>query len=92
MRADCYDVFGCADRDAFRLGDLLDGPNCDFLYTMRNGIYAEHHYCFGTRRAIATFGNQGCLSGDPSAIGLNPTELGNAATILRAEHALGRPE
>ena len=91
-RAECYDVFGCSDRDAFRLGDLLDGPNCDFLYTMRNGVYAEHHYCFKTQRAIATFGNQGCVSGDAGAIGLNRVEVANAATILKAERALGCPE
>ena len=37
--ADCYDVFGCSDRNYFRAADLADGPNCDFLYTMRNAIY-----------------------------------------------------
>jgi hypothetical protein len=82
-RADCYDVFGCTNKDAFRAQDLASGPNCDFLYTMRNAIYAEHHYCFKTARAIATFGN---------ALGLNRMELANAATILRVEHAKGCPE
>ena len=91
-RADCYDVFGCTDKDAFRAQDLASGPNCDFLYTMRNAIYAEHHYCFKTQRAIATFGNQGCVSGDANAIGLNRIESANAATILRVEHAKGCPE
>ena len=91
-RADCYDVFGCTNKDVFRAQDLASGPNCDFLYTMRNAIYAEHHYCFKTARAIAVFGNQGCVSGDPNALGLNRIELGNAATILRVEHAKGCPE
>jgi hypothetical protein len=90
--ADCYDVFGCSNRDLFRLQDLTSGPNCEFLYTMRNTIYAEHHYCFKTPRAIATFGNAGCVSGDPNALRLNSVERSNAATILRAEHALGCPE
>ncbi len=44
--AECYDVFGCSDHDVFRLRDLESGPNCEFLYTMRNQIYADHRYCF----------------------------------------------
>lgn len=90
--ADCYDVFGCTDRDRFRVGDLKSGPNCEFLYVMRNGIYAQHGYCFQTPRGIATFGNAGCVSGDANALGLNATERANAATILQAEHAMGCPE
>lgn len=90
--ADCYDVFGCTDRSRFRFQDLTSGPNCEFLYVMRNGIYAQHGYCFHTPRAIATFGNRGCLSGDANALGLNAIELANATTILSAERALGCPE
>ena len=90
--AECYDVFGCTDRNLFKMGDLTSGPNCDFLYTMRNQIYAEHHYCFKTARAIATFGNQDCVSGNPNALSLNSAERANAATILKAERALGCPE
>lgn len=90
--ADCYDVFGCSDRDRFRMGDLTSGPTCEFLYTMRNAIYAQHHYCFQTPRAIAAFGNQGCVTSNANALGLNAVELGNAATILQAEHAMGCPE
>ena len=90
--AECYDVFGCTDRDRFRVGDLLSGPNCEFLYVMRNQIYAEHHYCFQTPRAIAAFGNQGCVSRNPNALGMSALELGNASTILQAEHAKGCPE
>ena len=74
------------------LQDLTSGPNCEFLYVMRNGIYAQHGYCFHTPRAIATFGNRGCLSGDANALGLNAIELANATTILSAERALGCPE
>ena len=91
-RADCYDVFGCSNRDAFQLGPLLDGPNCDFLYTMRNRIYAEHGYCFRTPRAIATLGNDNCHVADVGRLGLNRVEQGNAATILRAEHIKNCPE
>ncbi len=90
--ADCYDVFGCSNANRFRLGDLTSGPDCTFLYDMRNGIYAEHHYCFKTPRAIAAFGNAGCVSGNANAIGLNSTELYNASMILQAERVKGCPE
>ena len=90
--ADCYDVFGCSDRNAFRLHDLVSGPNCEFLYTIRNAIFAEHHFCFKSPRAITTFGNQGCVTADPNALGLNRIERANAATILKAERTLGCPE
>ncbi len=90
--AGCYDVFGCSGSDLFRFRDLVNGPNCEFLYTMRNQIYADHGYCFKTPRAISTFGNSGCVSGNPNALGLNAVERANAATILRAENALGCPE
>lgn len=90
--ADCYDVFGCTNRDRFRMWDLMNGPNCEFLYTMRNAIYAERHYCFQTPRGVATFGNQGCVSADLNALGLSALEKANAATILQAERSLGCPE
>ena len=89
--ADCYDVFGCTNRDRFALNDLLSGPNCDFLYTMRNAIYAEHHYCFRTARGISTFGNQGCVSSNVNQLGMSSLELANAGTILQAEKAKGCP-
>jgi hypothetical protein len=90
--ADCYDVFGCTDRARFRLSDLMSGPNCEFLYVMRNQIYAQHGYCFQTPRAIATFGNAGCVSSNANALGLSAIELANASTILQAEQAKGCPE
>ena len=90
--AECYEVFGCANANPFRLSDLLSGPNCDFLYTMRNQIYADHGYCFHTARAIATFGDANCVTGDANALPLNGYERANAAVILRAEHAKACPE
>lgn len=90
-QADCYDVFGCADRTYFRAADLADGPNCDFLYTMRNTIYKQHGYCFTTQRAIALFGNAGCLYDDVGQVPLNTYERANVATILSVERAEGCP-
>jgi hypothetical protein len=91
-KAACYDVFGCTERDRFRMSDLMSGPNCEFLYTMRNQIYADHGYCFKTARARATFGNAGCVTGDANALGLSGIERANAATILQAEKAKGCQE
>ncbi len=87
--ADCWDVFGCSDRNHFRFRDLVSGPNCDFLWQMRNGIYRENGYCFKTARAIAAFGNDGCRHTSESSLPMNRIERANVATIERAEKALG---
>ena len=90
-RADCYDVYGCTDTDRFRLQDLLDGPNCNFLWTMRNAIYKERGYCFRTQRGIRAFGNAGCRYDDVEAVPLSAIERGNVATIQRAERMKACP-
>src|ERR1700694_3595664 len=90
--ADCYEVFGCTDRNRFNFEQLANGPNCEFLYEMRNRIYAEHHYCFKTARAIATLGNEGCRYDDVNMVPLSGVERANAATILQVEHAKGCAE
>jgi hypothetical protein len=90
--AGCYDVFGCSDQARFKFEDLANGPNCDFLYTMRNQIYAERQYCFKTARAIATFGNENCRYADASRLPLNGVERENAAMILSVERAKGCAE
>ena len=91
-RADCYDVFGCSERDRFNFEQLANGPNCDFLYTMRNRIYQQHGYCFKTARAVATLGNQDCRTRDVNQLPLNAIERGNAALILRVEQTKGCQE
>ncbi len=87
--ADCYDVFGCSNRDRFAHSDLVSGPNCEFLWQMRNRIYAENGYCFKTARAIATFGNADCRWTSEAAVPMNRIERANVAAIKRAEGALG---
>jgi hypothetical protein len=89
--AECYDVFGCSDRNYFRVNDLMDGPNCDFLYTMRNSIYKERGYCFTTARAIQTFGNAGCRFDNVNEVPLNRFERANVAAIKSAEQAMNCP-
>ena len=87
--AGCYDGFGCANVSRFRMSDLMSGPNCEMLYSMRNAIFAEHGYCFRTARGRLTFGNQGCITSDLDALGLNPTERYNVGAIQKAERAKG---
>jgi YARHG domain len=89
--ADCYDLVGCDNKDSFSkhygdyLGSIADGPNCDFLYMMRNRIYQQHGYCFSTARAISALGNAGCTTKNQAAVPLSNIERANIATIQRAE-------
>jgi hypothetical protein len=93
--ADCYDLLGCTDHDAFsaHYSYLVarDGPTCDFLYVMRNTIYSQHGYCFKTARGIQEIGNQDCHIRDMAAVPLSQIERNNVATIQRAERARNCP-
>src|SRR5579871_766852 len=96
--ADCYDLVGCTDKNLFsnHYGYLAapepNGPNCDFLYMMRNRIYAQHGYCFKTARGISEIGNQGCYITNKAAVPLSHIEQLNIATIQRAERAKACPQ
>jgi hypothetical protein len=89
--ADCYDILGCTDKSAFSAHYsylvAADGPTCDFLYVMRNQIYAQHGYCFKTARGIKEIGNTDCSIQDMAAVPLSQIERNNVATIKRAEIA-----
>lgn len=91
--ADCYDFVGCTNQDDFNqhysdyLASSANGPTCDYLYQMRNRIYAEHGYCFTTPRGISEIGNQGCHIHDQAQVPLSNIERNNVAVILRAENA-----
>lgn len=94
-RADCYDVLGCTDRDDFSRGwrylaSVEDGPTCEFLWTMRNAVFAEHGYCFRTARGRAAFAGP-CRTSDVDALGLSRIERANVDTIARAERAKNCP-
>jgi hypothetical protein len=87
--AGCWDVVGCSDRDDFARGWAYlaspdEGPNCEFLWQMRNSIFAEHGYCFHTARGRAMFGGP-CRTGDTDALGLSRIERANIETIATAE-------
>jgi hypothetical protein len=93
--ADCYDVLGCTDRNLFsRHFDYLaaphpEGPNCEFLWGMRNGILAAHGYCFHTAQGRSHFSNEGCRYDDVESVPLTPVERSNIESIARAEHTKG---
>ena len=95
--ADCYDVVGCSDKNLFSknygyLSSPADGPSCDFLYMMRNRIYAQHGYCFSTARGISEIGNAGCHISNQSAVPLSNIERDNIATLEKAENAKSCPK
>lgn len=95
--AGCYDILGCTNKNDFSrhyndyLASSKSGPNCEFLWTMRNEIYAEHGYCFQTQRGRDAFGNANCRHTDQSKVPLNSIERANIATIARAERAKSCP-
>ena len=88
-RADCYDVFGCSDKNYFRAKDLMGGPNCEFLWEMRNNSFGQHGYCFHTQRAIQTIGNAGCMFANIDQVPLNRFERANVSTIRSVETSQG---
>ena len=90
-RADCYDVFGCSDENYFRAKDLVGGPNCEFLWEMRNNIFSQRGYCFHTQRAIQTIGNAGCKFADINQLSLNRFERANVSTIRSVQTSLHCP-
>ena len=91
-QAACYDDGGCSDKSLFdpkSLNDPVGGPNCEFLYEMRGEIFAEHHYCFKTAKALANWSNAGCVSSNTDTLGLNAFERKNVDMIFAAEKGKG---
>jgi hypothetical protein len=42
-----------------------EGDECVQLFIDRNQVYADAHYCFKTKDALAYFSNAGCIPGEP---------------------------
>jgi hypothetical protein len=59
-----------------------DGDQCVQLFIDRNKIYADAHYCFKTKEALAYFSNKGCIQGEPR---LTASQQRRVAEIQRAE-------
>ncbi len=63
--------------------------SCEDLWYQRNSIYKAAGYCFKTSRAIATFGNAGCLYDVEAALPLSPRARARIDSIVRQERYLG---
>jgi YARHG domain len=64
---------------------------CDQLWFGRNSIFKEAGYCFKTPRAIAAFGNAGCLYDEIDAVRLSTENQNFAEAIQRAERVKACP-
>jgi YARHG domain len=86
-----------AQRDGFQSDvtaadkDVAD-LNCEQLWLARNRLFKEAGYCFKTPRAIAAFGNAGCLYDDVSAVHLPAEKRSFVEAILRAERLKACPK
>jgi hypothetical protein len=58
------------------------GDQCVQLFIDRNKVYADAHYCFKTKEALAYFSNAGCHPGEPR---LTASQQRRVAEIQRAE-------
>jgi YARHG domain len=59
-----------------------EGDQCVQLFIDRNKVYADAHYCFKTKEALAYFSNAGCRPGEPR---LTAGQQRRVAEIQRAE-------
>jgi hypothetical protein len=63
--------------------------SCQQLWVERNSYYKARGYCFKTQRAIAYFGNGGCIYRDEDQVPLTQRERNRIAEIKRLERAYG---
>jgi hypothetical protein len=63
--------------------------SCQALWVERNSYYKEAGYCFRTARAIAYFGNAGCLYDNEARVPLSAFVRARIAEITRLEQRLG---
>ena len=63
--------------------------SCQQLWVERNSYYKARGYCFKTQRAIAYFGNSGCIYQDEDRVPLTQGERNRIAEIKRLEQAHG---
>ena len=62
---------------------------CFDLWVQRNSIYKAYGYCFKTPRAIAYFGNAGCIYDNEGAIPMSRADRNTVLAIKKRERALG---
>ena len=71
------------------IGGTAAAQTCDNLWYERNSIYKSFGYCFKTERAIAVFGNAGCMYDVESALPMAPGARARISEIARTEQAMG---
>jgi hypothetical protein len=86
--ANCYEGIGCDDSQRFAPSELRQ-LGCQQLWEVRNMIYKQNGYCFTTRRAIETLGNDGCTEDNQAAVRLNAYERYNVQAIRMMESRKG---
>lgn len=62
---------------------------CEQLWVERNSIYKARGYCFKTQRAIAYFGNAGCVYDVEAMVPLMPGERARVNQIQAMERRNG---
>ena len=66
-------------------GDIQgDAYDCGELWVMKNQVFKDRGYCFKTAKAIAQFGNAGCLYDSQADVPLSDTERTILADIKRS--------
>lgn len=65
------------------------GNVCQDLWIERNAIYKASGYCFKTARAIAFFGNAGCIYDVESSVPLSQAERMRIQEIRALERQYG---
>jgi hypothetical protein len=63
--------------------------SCEDLWYERNSVYKRAGYCFKTPRAIAAFGNAGCMYDSEYQLPMSPRQRNRVAWIVRMERQLG---
>jgi hypothetical protein len=77
-------VMGCTDG-----GGGSAGMTCQQLWVARNSIYKARGYCFKTQRAIAYFGNAGCIYQNEGDVPFSGPEQAQIAQYQAQERAMG---
>lgn len=68
---------------------FAQGGMCQQLWVERNSIYKARGYCFKTARAIAYFGNAGCVYDVEAAVPLSRGERARVNQIQAMERDYG---
>ena len=86
-QANCCENFGCTSE--YFAVHQLEQASCQVLWEVRNTIFKERGYCFGTAKAVKAFGNAGCLYDDVARVPRNDFERANISAVKGVERSKG---